>query len=261
MSNQTSPSQPAACDALLLIGHGTRHATGVHEFQLVAAEVARRVRGLPVEACFLELAEPSIEVGIDRLMQRGSISRIRALPLVLFAAGHAKEDIPRGLAAAAARYPGQHIEQASHLGCHPKLVELSAKRFLDAQPVNRKFSAADTLLLMVGRGSRDADANSEMARFARLRWERTPVGWSEVCYTAMTQPALERGLEIAARLPFTRVVVQPHLLFCGLLAEQVRTQVDRCRTEYPQQEWILTDYLGPDPLLTDAICEIAGISA
>ena len=90
---------------LLLVGHGTVDPCGSTEFMETAADVARVCGGVPVEPCFLELAEPDIQTGVARLAQRG-VKHLTVAPLLLFAAGHAKHDIPRGVAAAVARYPG-----------------------------------------------------------------------------------------------------------------------------------------------------------
>jgi sirohydrochlorin ferrochelatase len=117
--------------------------------------------------------------------------------------------------------------------------------------------SAETLLLMVGRGSHDPDANGEMARFARLRAEKLPVGWLEVCFTAMAEPSLSRALELVAALPLARIVVQPHLLFRGELLERVRATVDNWGRQFPDREWIVTSHLGSHPLLCEAVLELA----
>ena len=206
---------------------------------------------------FWNLPNRTSKAGLNRLIQRGLRQRLTVAPLLLFAAGHAKHDIPEAVARAAENYPGLCIRQSAALACHPALVELSARRYREAVDGRPRAADSDTLLVMVGRGSRDPEANSEMARFARLRWEANPVGWLETCYTAMTEPSLERTLEMAARLPFARVVIQPHLLFYGeLLARIGRTARDFAR-HCPEKDWLLTAHLGPDLLLAEAVVSAA----
>jgi sirohydrochlorin cobaltochelatase len=239
---------------LLIVGHGTRYEPGLAEFRSTAEQVAQRLPGTVVEGCFLELAQPSLEAGIDRAVERG-VERLVIAPLVLFPAGHAKQDIPALVAAAAARHPRLVTRQAIPLGCHPSIVELSTIRCQQALDGRQQIATGDTLLLMVGRGSRDADANSEMFRFARLRWERFPAGWLETCFVAMTEPSLGRALAMASRLPVRRIVVQPHLLFQGELLHGVRHLVSEFSRRLPAIDWVITGHLGADALLADALID------
>ncbi len=144
-------------DALLIIGHGTRDPEGLAEFRYLVDQVARQRTDWHVTGCCLELAEPSIAVAVDRLAVSGR-SRIRAMPLVLFSAGHAKRDIPDALAQAIARNPGVEIELCPPLGCNPAIVELSTERCQQAIFGHSAISPDETLLILVGRGSSDAEA-------------------------------------------------------------------------------------------------------
>jgi sirohydrochlorin cobaltochelatase len=243
-------------DGILLVGHGTRDARGIAEAQAVARAAAGRLAAA-CQLAFLELAPPSIAEGLDRLAEEGA-TRVTVVPLLLFAAGHAKDDIPQAVADAAARRPELAIRSAEPLNCHPGIVGLSALRYEESLAGRAAVPPEESLLLMVGRGSRDPQANAEMARFARLRWERTPVGWHETCYAAMTRPALGEALARVARLGFRRVVVQPHLLFHGELADRVRDEAEQFGRDHPQGEWIVAGHLGYHSLLVDAIVDRTG---
>ena len=87
---------------LLLVGHGTRSRQGEGEFLEVAEQVSRRLTGVCVEPACLELTELTIPQGVSRLVERGA-RQIVVVPLLLFAAGHAKRDIPAAAEAAALR--------------------------------------------------------------------------------------------------------------------------------------------------------------
>ncbi len=86
-------SAAAAEVGLLLVGHGTREPAGVNEFLTVAKLVAERFPQGPVESSFLELATPTIGEGVARLAQQG-VRRVVVAPVILFAAGHIRRDIP-----------------------------------------------------------------------------------------------------------------------------------------------------------------------
>lgn len=239
--------------ALVIIGHGTRDLQGVAEFRQLVELVDAAQPDWIVEPCFLELASPDVSTGLDRAVERGA-KRVVALPLLLFAAGHAKRDVPELLEAARERHPGVHFSQAGHLGCHPSLIELSVARYREMVAA---FPPEKRLLLLIGRGSYDATANAEMAQFARLRFEAEPVGWYEVAFTAMAAPSLEQAIPVVAAMPFEEVVVQPHLLFAGELVERVRAVVAAARERFPDRRWTSLDHLGPDSLLVNAILQRA----
>jgi sirohydrochlorin cobaltochelatase len=242
---------------VLVVGHGTRDARGVAEFLELVEKVRERLKPVLVEPAFLELARPTIAEGIDTLVAQG-VDHVTALPLLLFAAGHAQRDIPAALREAANRYPTVRVEQASHLGCEPQLLALSALRF-ESTLATAGIAPTDAVLLMVGRGSYEPTANAEMWQFARLRWEAQPSGWLELGFTAMTRPTLDEALSICGQLPFANVIVQPHLLFQGQLVDRIGQAVAEMRARFAEKCWLTTDYLGPHPLLVEAaVARLAG---
>jgi sirohydrochlorin ferrochelatase len=73
----------------------------------------------------------------------------------------------------------------------------------------------------------------------------------------MAEPRLEAVLAEARQWPVRRVVVQPHLLFGGVLLDRIRQQVADQAARAPEMEWICTAHLGPHPFLTSAIVDRA----
>jgi len=270
---------------LLLVSHGTRSEVGTQQFLKLADAIARRFAPLPVEPAFLEFQQPDIDAGVGRLLERG-VTRLVTLPLLLFAAGHAKRDIPCQVSAALERRGHnemQHV-QAAHLGCHPALLELSARRLEEvaglAPNTKRGISAGstsdvqtaapDTCLLLVGRGSHDESATAEMHELARLRQQSVDQCKVEVAFVAMARPLLLEKLGELARQSYQRVVVQPHLLFDGELVEAIERQMSATAACCSEQEWIITRPLAADlgfvTFVTDLIrkviedrCREAGI--
>ena len=97
---------------LLIIGHGTRDATGVAQFRQLIGRVRDQSAGwLPaVDGGFIELSAPSVSEVVPRLagerLAHGGPAVLVAVPLVLSAAGHGKGDIPAALAREQVRHPG-----------------------------------------------------------------------------------------------------------------------------------------------------------
>lgn len=230
--------------AWLIVGHGTRDPEGRAQFQELVAQVRAARPGEQVESGFLELQPPDIAQALDELAARG-VTQIRLVPALLFAAGHARRDLPEAIDAARRRHPQLTIVQQDVLGCHPRLLALSAQRFDEALAGGAPGDSAATLLLLVGRGSLDPTATAELYRFARLRSELRPVGRCDVAFLAMAEPRVEPALAAVAEAGFPRVVVQPHLLFQGELSRRLAELVEQARREAPAIDWRLAEVLGP----------------
>ena len=233
---------------VLLIGHGTRNQGGMAQFHNLCRCVASRLHPVPVEQAFLELQQPDIGQAINRLIERGA-RRLTVMPLLLFAAGHAKRDIPAAIQAAAERssVPGLRVLQAAHLGLHPALVELSRLRGEQTLEDKPLLPADQCCLLLVGRGSGDQSATEEMREFAQLRQIAVGGIQTEVAFVAMAQPLLKETLPRLATSECRRIIVQPHLLFQGEIADSIQEEVAKLALEHPKQEWIVTSLLADPP--------------
>lgn len=249
-------SQSHRTTGWLLVGHGTRDPAGIGEFLATVELVRSRADGIAVEPCFLEFARPTIAEGFRSLAQAGA-RHIVVVPVLLFSAGHAQEDIPAAVREVAKEFPHVTTAQAEHLGCHGCLLELARERFEAALAERAAVRADDTALIVVGRGSRDEGATAEMRRFVELHGERVPVASAHACFVAMAEPSLETMLAEAAQWPVRRVVVQPHLLFGGLLLDRIAQTVERHAQLHPNIEWIVASHLGPSPRVAEALCERA----
>ena len=78
---------------VMLCGHGSRDEDAVTEFAVLSEHLKKRLPQYPVEYGYLEFATPIIRNGLDALKVKG-VERVLAVPGMLFAAGHAKNDIP-----------------------------------------------------------------------------------------------------------------------------------------------------------------------
>ena len=79
--------------AILICGHGSRNKLAINEFQELTNFIQKRYPNFLVEYGFLEFAKPSIVDSLDKLKDL-SIKKVIAIPAMLFAAGHVKNDIP-----------------------------------------------------------------------------------------------------------------------------------------------------------------------
>ncbi len=236
---------------VLIVGHGTRDEQGRDEFEQLVAVIRTQLVERDVRRAFIELQEPEIAECIVQMAADG-ICSVTIAPVLLFAAGHARRDIPaavdvalkrlRSRELAAAGKPRQlTVRFASHLGCHPAVVRLSQQRS-EQSLLGRKNRTA---LLMVGRGSSTPEAIEEMQAFVQLRQMQEPAVSFRTAFLAVAEPRLADAVAELQRLPFEEVIVQPHLLFDGALLKSLQQRIREVDGQQSSQRWLMTPHLGP----------------
>ncbi|HEX2181762.1 MAG TPA: CbiX/SirB N-terminal domain-containing protein, partial [Rubrobacteraceae bacterium] len=113
----------------------------------------------------------------------------------------------------------------------------------------------ETAVLIVGRGSSDPDANSDLAKMARLFFEGRPYPLVETAFVSLAPPGVPDALDRCRRLGFRRVAVFSYFLFTGVLEERIREQSEACAVENPGFEMRYAGYFGPDARVADLVLE------
>ena len=240
---------------IMLCGHGSRNQRAVGEFAVLSERLRERLPGVPVEYGYLEFANPVLHHGLDRLREQG-VTRVLAVPGMLFAAGHAKNDIPSVLNTYAAAHPGLTITYGRELGVDLKMLRAAGDRIAAAvDAASPDVKRSETLLVVVGRGASDPDANSNVAKVMRMLWEGMGFGWGEVAYSGVTFPLVAPALDHVARMGYRRVVVFPYFLFTGVLVNRIRDAVAEARVKYPSIEFLDASYLNDHPMVIDTFID------
>ncbi|MCH9713033.1 MAG: sirohydrochlorin chelatase [Cyanobacteria bacterium] len=241
---------------VLVCGHGSRNRLAVEEFAHLAQALRQRLDPLPVEHGYLEFARPILRDGLEALRQRG-VRHILAIPAMLFAAGHAKNDIPSVLNTYAAE-TGLRVDYGRELGVDLKMIQAAGARIREAVELADRQEPVplhDTLLVVVGRGSSDPDANSNVAKVTRMLVEGMGFGWGETVYSGVTFPLVEPGLRHAVRLGYRRILVFPYFLFSGVLVSRIRQHTELVAADHPELEFLPVGYLGDHPQVLDTFAE------
>jgi len=239
---------------VLVCGHGSRNRLAVAEFAELAKGLQALLPEVPVEYGYLEFARPILRDGLEALRARG-VSHVLAVPAMLFAAGHAKNDIPSVLNTYAAE-TGLRIDYGRELGVDLKMIQAAGARIrevLDAAAT--EVPLHETMLVVVGRGSSDPDANSNVAKVTRMLVEGFGFGWGETVYSGVTFPLVEPGLRQVVRLGYRRVVVFPYFLFSGVLVSRIQQHTERVAQDHPEVEFLKASYLADHPLVLDTFVE------
>lgn len=243
---------------LLLVGHGTRSSQGQAEFHNLFKQFEALFAPIVCESAFLELAEPSIDTALNRLRHRG-VRFVLTVPAILFTAGHAVEDIPQAVQLGLEKNSLFGIGQTPTLECAAEVVELSTFRFRQAVCGNQCVTeccgkhCSTIYWILVGRGSSSRTATEKMREFGHLRWQQTPTKFVKVAFIHGQDPSVPDALDGAAGANCDHIVVQPHLLFSGLLIDQLSHQVQQMQQANPRKLWTLAPALGADFRLAELL--------
>jgi len=239
---------------IMICGHGSRDKDAEREFGLVAKGLKRRYPDIPVEYGFLEFSAPNIHMGLNSLINQG-VEEIFAVPGMLFAATHAKNDIPSVLTTFEDKQPNLKVTYGRELGLQDDMVEAFQARIYESlglDPQNPPENLYDTLLVVVGRGTSDTQANAEAAKLTRIVNENMGFGWADTVYSGVTYPSVGVGLENLMKLGYKRIVVAPYFLFTGRLIKRIAGYVDKVAQANPSIEFIQTQYLSDHSKVIDA---------
>ena len=240
--------------AVILVGHGTKDDDGTREFFELGERLAEQLAPLPVRSSLLEFQRPTISEAWTELVQQGA-TRIHIAPLLLFAAGHAKQDIPQIVAACRSQTPHVSSDQAKPISRHRSILDLVVGRVSDTlRPL--EIRRESTALVMVGRGNRDPCAQADMRVLSEVVSRRVDVARVETAFYAMAEPSLPVVLQqLAQNGRYKTIVVHPHLLFAGRLFQAISRQVEQTAESFANVDFQLSPYLGPDRRVADAIAD------
>ncbi len=241
--------------AVMICGHGSRDDAAIEEFNSLAVHFRKRLPGLDVESGFLEFATPVIRTGLNKLKERGA-KKIVCLPGMLFAAGHVKNDLPSEVNNFGAENPDIEMVFGRELAIDSKLLAAARQRVEEAEvKAGDHISRDNTLLMVVGRGTNDSDANSNVSKVARMLWEGMGFGWAEVSYSGVAYPLVNQGLECAMKLGYKRIIVFPYFMFTGILVRRIYTWADEAAQANPDVEIVKASYLSDHENLIDCFID------
>jgi sirohydrochlorin ferrochelatase/(2Fe-2S) ferredoxin len=251
MSEATSAGGSWQDEAVLLVGHGSRREKSNEQVRELAGQLEGRL-GIPVDAAFLELADPAIDEAIAGLA--ATVSQVSVVHLSLFAASHVKNDVPLAVTQARQSHPELTINNGAHLGVHPAILDLLDDRVAAVETELGVDRVADDVAVVVcARGSSDPDANADVHKLARLLYEGREFERCEASFIGVTEPLLEETLHDVAKTRPDAVVVLPYMLGDGVLTGRIKDGASEFDAEYPYVDAAPGEPLGTDSRLLDVL--------
>jgi sirohydrochlorin cobaltochelatase len=245
--------------AVLLCGHGSRDPEAIAEFEVTAAALRARLEARDFATGYLEFAHPTISEALAELTARGA-RHILVIPAMLFAASHVKRDLPRELSKFRAATPGIDVRPGRDLGIDARLLDVAMDRIAAVSPAER----SDALLIVVGRGASDPDANAKLAEIAAILGERMSFAVAQAAFSGIAHPRIDTALDSAVQRGFRRIVVFPYFLFGGVLVKRLRGQTEDTARRFPEVEFVtaghLCDHAGVIDVFVDRVTECAAMA-
>lgn len=229
--------------AILLVGHGSRDSEGNEQVRKMIEQLSTQLDPTVfIEMCFLEFEKPTIEQGFQACVEKGAAS-VYVIPLMLLAAGHSKIHIPVAIDEAKKKYPQVQFTYGRPFGIHEEILKICKSR-LEEVGENLTEPGSDTAVLLLGRGSSDSDANSDLYKITRLLWEQLNYKLVEPAFMGVTDPLIKEGVERCIKLGVKKVVILPYFLFTGVLIKRLEAMITEFERENPGIEFKLAGYFG-----------------
>jgi sirohydrochlorin cobaltochelatase len=242
-----------ATTAIMICGHGSCDDGVEDEFNKLAKHMRERLPEYDVESCFLGHTSPVFRVGLEKLIENG-IKKIVCVPGMSLNTGHVENDLPSEINNFASLHPKIEFICAYELAIDPKILTAARDRIEEcevAAPTN--IDRKETLLMVVGHGANDADANSNVYKVTRMLWEGMGFGWAEVSYSSGAFPLVDQGMKHAMKLGYKRIIVFPYFLFSSNLIHHIYVWADEAQAANPDVEVLNAPHLNDHLQLLDCL--------
>ena len=241
--------------AIMICGHGSCDDDAVEELNKLVGHMRERLPQYDVESGVLDFLTPVIRAGLEKLVARGA-KKIICVPGMLFTAGHVKSDLQSEINNFAALYPNVEFIFGRDLAIDPQLLVAARDRIEECEAsAATKVGRKETLLMVVGRGTIDSDANSNVHKVARMLWEGMGFGWAEVSYSGDAYPLVDEGMKHAMKLGYKRIIVFPYFLFTDILVRRIYAWADEAAAAHPDVEVLNASYLNDHAQLLDCFVD------
>lgn len=235
---------------IFIVAHGSKSPIGQAQLRSTIQLLKDALPDRRISFGFLELAKPNIEDALHQFVDEKT-ERITIIPLVLLAAKHEKSDIAGAVEMARSKYPNVQFNYGRDLGV--SLALNSA--FFENATIDFANNTSEFSMLLVGRGSSDPDANSDLFKVGRLLSEVYEIRNVEPCFISLTYPQIPEGLNRLFLHQTRSLLVVPYFLFAGVLVDRITEQVNRWNKSYPNVSAHISKELGPSATIVQIIIE------
>lgn len=113
-----------------------------------------------------------------------------------------------------------------------------------------------TAILLMGHGSRIAEANDALYQIAAMVREACGFEIVEVAFREMHAPNIQTGIDRCVEQGAGRILLYPYFLFAGAhVLEDLPAEMEEAARRHPGLELLLGKPLGVHPKLGEIVCE------
>ena len=113
-----------------------------------------------------------------------------------------------------------------------------------------------TAILLMGHGSRVAEANEALYRIAEMVAEQGDYPIVEVAFREQHPPNIQAGIDACVARGAQRIVLYPYFLYAGAhVLEDLPDEMAAAARRHPGLQMVLGTPLGVHPKLAEIVCE------
>jgi len=113
-----------------------------------------------------------------------------------------------------------------------------------------------TAILLMGHGSRIAEANDALREVAGWVREETGCPIVEVAFRELHQPDIQAGVDACVAAGAERILLYPYFLFAGAhVLHDLPEEIEQAKQRHPGLEMVLGKPLGVHRKLAEVVCE------
>lgn len=237
--------------AVVICGAETPTPGQTEDLDALAARVGELAAASHVVAAALDADGAALRAALG---SASGATSIVCVPAALAATASVKDTLPNRIQAVSFDAPNQQVIYGRELGIDPRFLRVAGDRIEAAErDAGSAMAREDVLLMVIGAGFGDEDADSDLGKVARLLWEGMGFGWAEVGFADNAFPSIADAFAKAARLGYARIVVLPYVLFGGAVVDSIRAQIDAI--DAGNIEVLVAGHLGPDRAIADVVLE------
>ena len=114
-----------------------------------------------------------------------------------------------------------------------------------------------TGILLMGHGSRIAEANAALDQVSIMVKEQTGADIVEVAFRELHQPDIQAGIDACVAQGANRILLYPYFLFAGArVLHDLPDEMEQAKVRQAGLEMILGNPLGVHPKLAEVVCEL-----
>lgn len=124
-------------EGVIILGHGSRREDANEEIRLFTEKLGEKDPEREYQVAFLELADPSLDEAIEKLLNRTKLEKVIIMPMFLTVGNHMHRNIPDKIWKLQIIHPHVKFALAPHLGLDYRMMDIVHDRIRVAQELEQ----------------------------------------------------------------------------------------------------------------------------